>query len=75
MLKPCPDEALKIWAVNKMVGKCEEQGTTVGDADLSNRLYRDSYDLTPLASVEVVGGLKGKCPARENIWLLKGRDV
>jgi thiopurine S-methyltransferase len=40
-----------------------------------NRLYRDSYDLTPLASVEVVGGLKGKCPARENVWLLKRRDV
>ena len=40
-----------------------------------NRLYRDSYDVTPLASVEVVGGLKGKCPARENVWLLKRRDV
>lgn len=40
-----------------------------------NRLYRDSYDLTPLASVDVVGGLKGKCPARENIWLLRKRDV
>jgi thiopurine S-methyltransferase len=40
-----------------------------------NRLYRDSYDLTPLASVEVVGGLKGKCPARENVWLLKRRKV
>jgi thiopurine S-methyltransferase len=40
-----------------------------------NRLYRDSYDLTPLASVEVVGGLKGKCSARENVWLLKRRDV
>jgi thiopurine S-methyltransferase len=40
-----------------------------------NRLYRDSYALTPLASVEVVGGLKGKCPARENVWLLKRRDL
>jgi len=40
-----------------------------------NRLYRDSYALTPLASVEVIGGLKGKCPARENVWLLKRRDV
>ena len=38
-----------------------------------NRLYRDSYDLTPLVNVEVVGGLKGKCPARENVWLLKRR--
>jgi len=40
-----------------------------------NRRYRDSYDLTPLASVEVIGGLRGKYPARENIWLLKRRDA
>ena len=39
----------------------------------SIELYRDSYDLTPLVNVEVVGGLKGKCPARENVWLLKRR--
>ena len=33
--------------------------------------YRDHYDLAKLASVEVAGGLKGKCPARENVWLLQ----
>lgn len=37
------------------------------------RHYRGSYDLTLLASVDVPGGLKGKCAARENIWLLKGQ--
>ena len=33
--------------------------------------YRDHYDLAKLASIEVAGGLKGKCPARENVWLLQ----
>ena len=32
--------------------------------------YRDSYTLTPLARVDVPGGLKGKCPATEHIWRL-----
>jgi putative SOS response-associated peptidase YedK len=27
LLKPCPDAALKIWAVNKMVGNVRNQGT------------------------------------------------
>jgi thiopurine S-methyltransferase len=40
-----------------------------------HRHYQDSYDLTALASVDVVGGLKGKCPAKENVWLLKQRNV
>jgi thiopurine S-methyltransferase len=33
--------------------------------------YRKSYDLTLLASTEVEGGLKGICPAQENVWLLQ----
>jgi thiopurine S-methyltransferase len=33
--------------------------------------YRQSYEVTLLASEEVVGGLKGKCEAVENVWLLK----
>lgn len=33
--------------------------------------YRGSYELTLLASVDVAGGLKGKCAAKENVWLLK----
>lgn len=32
--------------------------------------YGDRYDLTLIASTEVAGGLKGKCAAKENVWLL-----
>lgn len=35
-----------------------------------NQHYRDSYDLTLLASIDMPGGLKGKCAAKENVWLL-----
>jgi thiopurine S-methyltransferase len=35
------------------------------------RHYAADYDVTLLASTEVSGGLKGKCPAKENVWLLK----
>ncbi len=38
-----------------------------------DRCYRDAYDLTRLAVTEVPGGMKGKCAARENVWLLRGR--
>ncbi|NER84055.1 MAG: thiopurine S-methyltransferase [Leptolyngbya sp. SIO1D8] len=33
--------------------------------------YRESYDLTLVRSEDVPGRLKGKCAAKENIWLLK----
>lgn len=36
-----------------------------------NQHYRDSYDLTLITSTNVAGGLKGKCAAKENVWLLK----
>lgn len=36
-----------------------------------NQHYRDRYDLTLLASTNVPGGLKGKCAAKENVWLLQ----
>ncbi|MGE3977676.1 MAG: thiopurine S-methyltransferase, partial [Nitrospira sp.] len=36
-----------------------------------HRQYASTYDLTLLASTEVSGGLKGKGPAKENVWLLK----
>ncbi|MHB1245104.1 MAG: thiopurine S-methyltransferase [Sulfuriferula sp.] len=36
-----------------------------------NQHYRDSYDLTLIASTDVPGGLKGKCAAIENVWLLR----
>ena len=35
--------------------------------------YSDTYTLTPLARVDVPGGLKGKCPATEHIWRLNRR--
>jgi len=35
------------------------------------RHYQGSYDLKLIASVDVAGGLKGKCAATENAWLLK----
>jgi len=36
-----------------------------------NQHYSGSYDLSLIASTDVVGGLKGKCAAKENVWLLK----
>ncbi|HSA85132.1 MAG TPA: thiopurine S-methyltransferase [Nitrospira sp.] len=38
-----------------------------------HRHYATTYDLTLLAGTEVAGGLKGKAPAKENVWLLKPR--
>jgi thiopurine S-methyltransferase len=38
-----------------------------------NQHYRGSYDLRLLASSDVAGGLKGKCPAKEHVWLLRSR--
>ncbi len=36
-----------------------------------NRHYSDSYDLSLMVSTDVAGGLKGKCAAQENVWLLR----
>lgn len=36
-----------------------------------NQHYRNRYDLTLMVSRDVAGGLKGKCAAKENVWLLK----
>lgn len=33
--------------------------------------YTDHYDVALIASTNVSGGLKGKCPATENVWLLE----
>ncbi|ESA38975.1 thiopurine s- se te detoxification family [Leptolyngbya sp. Heron Island J] len=35
-----------------------------------NQHYGKNYDLTLLQSTDVPGGLKGKCAAIENVWLL-----
>jgi len=37
-------------------------------------LYNEHYEISPLASVDVPGGLKGVCPAREHAWLLQSPD-
>ena len=34
------------------------------------RLYSEHYDMTKLETVAVEGGLKGKCPADETVWIL-----
>jgi thiopurine S-methyltransferase len=36
-----------------------------------NQHYSDSYNLSLVVSTDVVGGLKGKCAAKEDVWLLK----
>jgi thiopurine S-methyltransferase len=41
------------------------------DAAEVARLYQGTYDLKLLGSVEVPGGLKGKCAAMEDVWLLR----
>lgn len=33
--------------------------------------YGDNYDLHLISAKNVEGGLKGKCVAKENVWLLK----
>ena len=35
-----------------------------------NQHYKNNYEITPLASAMVEGGLKGICDASENAWLL-----
>jgi len=37
------------------------------------RHYGREFDLRLLESLDVAGGLKGKCPAKENAWLLRSR--
>jgi thiopurine S-methyltransferase len=43
-------------------------------SDELHRHYSDSYTLTPLARIDVPGGLKGKCPATEHVWKLEKRQ-
>ncbi|MDF0643939.1 MAG: thiopurine S-methyltransferase [Nitrospira sp.] len=43
---------------------------SVSDEEVE-RHYASHYDVRLLAGTDVSGGLKGKCPAKENVWLLK----
>ncbi|MDP2230656.1 thiopurine S-methyltransferase [Methylotenera sp.] len=36
-----------------------------------NHHYSESYELNLITGINVLGGLKGKCAAIENVWLLK----
>lgn len=40
-------------------------------AEEVRRQYEACYNISPLVSVEVAGGLAGKCDATESVWLLK----
>ena len=40
-------------------------------ADEVRRLYGRYYEPALLVSTEVAGGLRGKCPASEHVWLLR----
>ncbi|WP_346836485.1 thiopurine S-methyltransferase [Microbulbifer sp. SAOS-129_SWC] len=42
----------------------------VSDAEVTSH-YAADYTLQQLQSKEVAGGLKGKCPAEEHVWLLQ----
>lgn len=43
-------------------------------AEEVHRHYDTRYRLTLLESLDVAGGLKGKCPSKEHVWLLKPRE-
>ncbi len=45
---------------------------SIGSEEI-RRHYGSSHDILSLECAEVPGGLKGKCSARENAWLLKGK--
>ena len=38
-----------------------------------HRHYGTSYDLTLVESIDVSGGFKGRCAAKENVWLLQSK--
>lgn len=35
--------------------------------------YGDRYEISLISTTDVIGGLKGKCAAKENVWLLQQR--
>lgn len=41
--------------------------------DEVKRHYRRHYDMALIESTSIPGGLKGKCAANENVWLLRSR--
>ncbi len=51
--------------------RCMEGPPFSIDSEEVKRHYASTYHVTLLSSSEVSGGLKGKCPAKENAWLLR----
>jgi len=47
---------------------------SISDEEVVRR-YQESYDLKLRAKVEVKGGLKGRCAATENVWLLTRKPL
>ena len=43
---------------------------SISDEEVSQH-YKDCYSLTLVVSTDVEGGMKGKCKAIENVWLLQ----
>lgn len=39
-----------------------------------SQLYKNSYNVTLAASIDIAGGIKGKHKAKENVWLLLNHD-
>jgi thiopurine S-methyltransferase len=46
---------------------------SISDEEVS-RHYKNTYNLTLVASTNVEGGMKGECEATENVWLLRNED-
>lgn len=44
------------------------------DAQAVQQLYGKDFRLSLLADVPLAGGLKGKCPAQEQVWLLQAKE-
>jgi thiopurine S-methyltransferase len=68
-------ERLTNHASQLLISLTYEQGLLAGPPFSVNgteiaRLYQHEYDLKMLGTRDVVGGLKGKCPATEDVWLL-----
>ncbi len=42
---------------------------SVSNAEITQH-YKDHYNLKHLVSAEIPGGVKGKCPGKQNVWLL-----
>ncbi|PJZ70876.1 thiopurine S-methyltransferase [Leptospira perolatii] len=80
MRKRYTEHLIEITKISPQLLICYEYDQNLMDGppfSISNeevfKHYRDHYDLNLIASNDVIGGLKGKCPAKENVWLIQRR--